>query len=293
MIGFAEGEARLDWLGLVGAFEAGHRLPRASIEDCFLYRGDDTILSRAAWIDGLGALVKTATVYPGNPAKGRPMIGGAVTLFDDATGELAAVIDFTLVTKWKTAADSLLAAMRLAPDARRILIVGAGTVGRSVREAFGAGFPAASFEVWNRSAAAADAFCADYDATIPVGDLEAAVKRTDIVVGCTMATEPWLNGAWLREGQHVNLIGAYRPDMREADDLALSRSRVFVDSFATTLGHIGELKIPLESGVVPREHILADYYDPEAFTPGGTTFFKNGGGAHLDLMTAQYILDQF
>ncbi|MEL6688792.1 MAG: ornithine cyclodeaminase [Pseudomonadota bacterium] len=292
-ISFDAGEARLDWIGLTEAFAAGHKLPKASIEDSFLYRGKDTILSRAAWIDGLGALVKTATVYPDNPAKGRPMIDGAVTLFDDETGTPAAFIDFKLVTKWKTAADSLLAALRLAPGARRILIVGAGTVGRSVREAFGAGFSAASFEVWNRTAASADALCAEYDATLPVGDLEAAVKRADIIIGGTMATEPWLRGEWLSDGQHVNLIGAYRPDMREADDAALKSSRVFVDSFDTTLGHIGELKIPLEGGVIEREHVLSDYYDLEAFTPGGITFFKNGGGAHLDLMTARFILDQF
>ncbi|MEM1235825.1 MAG: ornithine cyclodeaminase [Pseudomonadota bacterium] len=290
-ISFEQGEAALDWLGLTQALEAGHALPKASIEDSFLYRGDDTILSRAAWIDGLGALVKTATVYPGNPAKGRPMIDGAVTLFDDATGAPAAFIDFKLVTKWKTAADSLLGALKLRPEARQILIVGAGTVGRSIREAFGAGYPLAGFEVWNRSAAAADALCAEYDATLPVGDLEAAVKRADIIVGCTMATEPWLKGAWLREGQHVNLIGAYRPDMREADDEAITRARVYVDSFDTTLGHIGELKIPLEAGVIAREHVLGDYYSG-GFEPGGLSIFKNGGGAHLDLMTARYILDQ-
>ena len=292
-ISFETGEARLDWIGLTKAFVSGHERPHASIEDSFLYRGDDTILSRVAWIDGLGALVKTATVYPNNPAAGRPMIDGAVTLFDDVTGAPAAFIDFKLVTKWKTAADSLLAALRLAPGARRILIVGAGTVGRSVRQAFGAGFPAASFEVWNRTEASADALCAQYDATLPVGDLEAAVKRADIVIGGTMATEPWLRGEWLHEGQHVNLIGAYRPDMREADDAALLKSRVFVDSFETTLGHIGELKIPLETGVIERGHVLLDYYDLDAFKPGGITFFKNGGGAHLDLMTARYILDQF
>lgn len=292
-ISFDDGEARLDWLGLCDAFVAGHALPRASIEDSFLYRGADTILSRAAWIDGLGALVKTATVYPDNPAQGRPMIGGAVTLFDDATGALAAVIDFTLVTKWKTAADSLLAALRLAPKAERVLIVGAGTVGRSVREAFGVGYSRATFEVWNRDMRKAEALAADYEKTEAVGDLEAAVRGADIIVGCTMATEPWLEGAWLRDGQHVNLIGAYRPDMREADDAALTRSRVFVDSVDTTIGHIGELKIPLEAGVVDRDHVLADYYGLEDFAPGGITFFKNGGGAHLDLMTARYILDQF
>ena len=292
-ISFDEGEARLDWLGLVAAMEAGHALPKATIKDSFLYRGDDTILSRAAWIDGLGALVKTATVFPGNVAKGRPMIGGAVTLFDDAVGTLSAVIDFTLVTKWKTAADSLLAARRLAPDAARVLIVGAGTVGHSVRQAFGAGFPGAAFEVWNRNPARAGEMASAYPDTEAAPDLEAAVRAADIIVGCTMATEPWLKGAWLREGQHVNLIGAYRPDMREADDAALMRARVFVDSYETTLEHIGELKLPLEAGSIAREHVLADYYTLEAFTPGGLTFFKNGGGAHLDLMTARYILDQF
>ena len=293
-ISFEAGEAAMDWLGLTEALEAGHKLPKASIEDSFLYRGDDTILSRAAWIDGLGALVKTATVYPGNPAKGRPMIDGAVTLFDDATGAPAAFIDFKLVTKWKTAADSLLGALKLAPEgARSILIVGAGTVGRSIREAFGAAFPLAGFEVWNRTEAAADALCAEYDATLPVGDLESAVRRADIIVGCTMATEPWLKGEWLKPGTHVNLIGAYRPDMREADDAALKQARVYVDSFDTTLGHIGELKIPLEAGVIGRDHVLADFY-AGGFerTDGDITFFKNGGGAHLDLMTARYILDQ-
>ncbi|MEL6550956.1 MAG: ornithine cyclodeaminase [Pseudomonadota bacterium] len=292
-ISFDDGEARMDWLGLVAALEAGHGLPKASIEDSFLYRGADTILSRAAWIDGLGALVKTATIFPGNAAAGRPVIDGAVTLFDDATGAPAAFIDFKLVTKWKTAADSLLAALKLAPGALAILIVGAGTVGRSVREAFGAGFPGARFEVWNRTAAAADALGAEFDATLPVGDLEQAVRRADIVVGCTMATEPWLKGAWLQEGTHVSLIGAYRPDMREADDAALLASRVFVDARDTTLGHIGELKIPLEAGVVGPGHVLGDFYQMDRLTPGGTTLFKNGGGAHLDLMTARYILDQF
>ncbi|MEM1302539.1 MAG: ornithine cyclodeaminase, partial [Pseudomonadota bacterium] len=261
-------------------------------EDSFLYRGDDTILSRAAWIDGLGALVKTATVFPGNPAQGRPMIGGAVTLFDDQTGDLAAVIDFTLVTKWKTAGDSLLAARKLKPKADCILIVGAGTVGQSVREAFGAGYPGARFKVWNRSPASAEAFAAAYPNTQAVPDLGAAVAAADIIVTGTMSNEPVINGDWLRPGQHLNMIGAYRPDMREADDTALLRSRVFVDSRDTTLGHIGELKIPLEAGVISAENVVADYYDIDRFRadPEDITLFKNGGGAHLDLMTSHYIL---
>jgi len=142
MIPFDAGQERLDWLDLVAALKRGHQAPKAEIEDLFLYRGSDTLLSRSAWIDGMGLLTKTATVFPNNPKSGQPMIGGGVMLFDDATGALAAVIDFHLITKWKTAGDSLMAALALAPaGAREILIVGAGTVGRSLVEAFGAGFP--------------------------------------------------------------------------------------------------------------------------------------------------------
>ena len=292
-ISFDAGEALLDWTDLAQALADGHAAPKAEIGDTFLYRGKDTLLSRAAWIDGLGALVKTATIFPGNTDA--PPINGAVSLFSDATGELEAMIDFHLVTKWKTAADSLLGAMRLKPKAARILIVGAGTVAASIREAFGAGYPGAQFTIWNRTAARAEALAARYSDTDVADDLAAAVQAADIIVGCTMTTDPWLRGDWLRPGQHVNLIGAYRPDMREADDSALRRARVFVDSFDTTIGHIGEIEIPLAAGTIARDHLVADYYDLSAFAATDTdiTLFKNGGGAHLDLMTCRHILTRW
>ena len=104
VIPFAEGEKGLDWLALTDALAAGHKRPPAKVEDVFLYRGKDTLLNRSAWIDGMGLAVKAATVFPGNRAKGKPMVGGAVSLFSDEDGALEAVIDFHLVTKWKTAA---------------------------------------------------------------------------------------------------------------------------------------------------------------------------------------------
>lgn len=299
MIPFAEGEARLDWLELTEALAEGHRHSICGLGDTFLYRDKDTILSRAAMIDGLGALVKTATVFPGNPARGKPLIHGAVSVFADADGSFEALIDFALVTKWKTAGDSLLAARRLArPDARRILIVGAGTVGRSLRAAYATAFPKASFTVWNRSPEGARAFAAAFPDTEVATDLEAAVRRADIVTSATMTTEPLIKGDWLQPGQHIDLIGAYRPDMREADDAALMKARLFVDARATTLHHIGELKIALEQGVITESDVVADYGDLQtgAFarkSDDEITLFKNGGGAHLDLMTARYILSKW
>lgn len=297
IIDFEAVDPLLDWIALSDALAQGHSLPKAEIGDTFLYRGPDTLLSRSAWVDGLGVAVKSATIFPGNPTRGTSMINGSVSLFSDYDGHLEALLDFALVTKWKTAADSLLAARRLArPDSRDILIVGAGTVGRNLRAAYGAAFPEARFTIWNRSPAAAEAMAAAFPGMQVASDLQAAVGEADIITSATMATEPLIRGEWLQPGQHLDLIGAYRPDMRETDDAALLRSRVFVDSRATTLGHIGELKTPLEAGVIGEEHVLADFYDlaSGAFArkaPDDITLFKNGGGAHLDLMTSRHILD--
>lgn len=292
-ISFAHGEAQIAWPQLLAALDAGHHLPKAEVDDTFLYRGADTLLSRAAWIDGLGSLVKTATIFPDNPKRNRPMINGAVTLFDDATGQARAMIDFHLVTKWKTAGDSLLAATKLArPDAQEILILGAGTVGQSLIEGYSALYPHAKLRLWNRNIKRAEQVAQEANIDL-APSLQNAFETADIISSATMSSTPFIDGTWLRPGQHLDLIGAYRPDMREANDTALTRADIYVDSRATTMGHIGELKIPLEAGVITPEHILADYYDHDAFgrrSDEAITLFKNGGGAHLDLMTADYIL---
>ena len=296
-IPFLEGEKKLDWPGLIQALSDGHKLPKAKIQDTFIYRGGDTLLSRSAWIDSLGLAVKSATVFPDNTYKNIPIVNGAVSLFSDKDGILEASIDFQLVTKWKTAGDSLLAASRLVrKNSRRILIVGAGTVGRSLREAYAVLFPAASFMVWNRSYRKAVLLADDYPDTEIAEDLRMAVENSDIVATATMAREPLIKGEWLRPGQHIDLIGAFRPDMREVDDNALLRARLFVDSCDTTIGHIGEIKIPMENGVISRHDLIADYYDFGKFireSDEEITIFKNGGGAHLDLMTSKFILDRW
>ncbi len=290
-----EAEAKLDWLALTDALAAGHARPRAKVADTLLHRGGDTLLTRSAWIDGMGVAVKAATVYPGNPKLGLAAVNGAVNLFSDSDGRLEALVDFTLVTKWKTAGDSLLAARRLArPDAQTFLIVGAGAVARSMAEAYAAAFPKARFHVWARNPDAARGF-ADATGAVPEADLEAAVRRADVIATTTMTTEPLIRGAWLQPGTHLDLIGAYRPDMREADSDCYRRARVFVDARATTLHHIGDLMVPLAEGAITERDVLADFYDlPTAGfarrSADEITLCKNGGGAHLDLMTARYIL---
>src|SRR5690606_4146410 len=159
--------------------------------------------------------------------------------------------------------------------------------------AYRALIPDAQVCIWNRSPAGAEALAQRVSATA-VRDLEPAVRDAEIIATATMATQPVLRGEWLSPGTHVDLIGAFRPDMREGDDDLLKNARLFVDSRATTLGHIGEIQIPIDAGAIRESDILADFYD----LPAGAysrrsdheiTVAKNGGGAHLDLMTAAWI----
>jgi ornithine cyclodeaminase/alanine dehydrogenase-like protein (mu-crystallin family) len=297
-IPFAKGDEKLDWLGLTEAIEQAHSLPKAEISDTFLYRGKDTLLSRSAWIDGIGILVKSATIFPGNHDVGKPLIHGSVSVLNNDDGDLAAYLDFKLVTKWKTAGDSLLGALKLArPNSRKILIIGAGEVANNLRQAYGAGFPEAEFTIWNRTKSKAETLAAQFpNTTAANSSLQEAIAEADIITSATMVSEPVIKGEWLKPGQHVDLIGAYRPDMREADDEAMRRATVFVDSYDTTVEHIGELIKPIASGAILASDIPADYYniaDMRRTSDDQITLFKNGGGAHLDLMTSVYILQQW
>lgn len=286
-------EGRLDWLDLCDALADGHMLPPARAEDTILMHNHNTMLTRSAWIDGLGMLVKTATVFPDNAQHAKSSINGAVALFADRDGRVEAFLDFHLLTWWKTATDSLWAASRLArPESRQILIVGAGTVGASLVAAYPAHFPQANIRIWNRSPARAIALASRTEAEAVI-NLEAAVNDADIIACTTMSREPVIRGEWLRPGQHLDLIGAYRADMREVDDTALRRGRLFCDYFDSVVDRIGEFAVPLATGAIKRADILADFYSGNEFqrrTREEITICKNGGGAHLDLMTARYIL---
>lgn len=293
-------DPRLQWAQITSAMIAGHKLPKASITDGLVHRGNDTLLSRAAWIDGLGSLSKCATILPSNANIDLPTVNGGAMIFNDKTGMLEAVIDFHLLTKWKTAADSLLGAQFLArPDSRQMLVVGAGNVAVSLVSAYTSLFRDIKIKVWNRSPNNAQKMVNELERTVDIvaaNDLETAVGEADIICCATMSTEPLIKGDWLQPGQHLDLIGAFRPDMREVDDAALEKSRIFVDSRETTMKHIGELKIPLEAGVIVEADILGDFYDlvggrARRESASDITLFKNGGGAHLDLMTAKAIMD--
>ena len=291
IIDFDDMDHRLNWSSMMAAIQAGHRLAPAQIKDTVLRHGHDSLLNRLAWINGLGIMVKTATVFP----KTTPSIGGGVMLFDSQQGKLRAIIYFNLVTKWKTIADSLLAAQHLArPDSKRLLCVGAGVVVSHAIDGYRSLFKDLDISIWNRNQNRAEALAKAKGADV-VGDLAIAVAQADIICCATMSVVPIIKGDWLRSGTHLVLIGAYRADMREVDDATLTRARIFVDSYDSTLDHIGELCDPLRRGIIKRHDVIADYYALHKFKRQSSTeitLFKNGGGAHLDLMIANAILTQ-
>jgi len=297
----AEFGQAINWRYFVDALDQGHALAKAEVEDVFLGPKGRTLLSRAARIEGIGFGVKSVTIMSENAVKGLPSVQGVMLVFDEATGSPNALIDNALITDIKTAADSALAARYLArADSRTMLVLGAGSVARNVIAAYREIFPGLEdFSIWNRTAEKAESLAAELreqgvDATA-TQDLKTAVITADILSSATMAIDPILKGEWLRPGIHVDLIGAFRADMREADDAVLTRGQIYVDSRDTTLAHIGELKIPLASGTITEAEILADLYQlkqagPIDRPPNAITVFKNGGGAHLDLMIANAIL---
>ncbi len=293
---------------LVSALEEFHKQPPADLRDLLLSSvqpepdPDNHLLIRAAWSPGKALGLKAATVFPANRNHtSLPAIHATYTLFDGQIGVPVATIDGTVLTYYKTAGDSALGAKYLARKGiTHMTMVGAGAMApHLIRAHCEIQQTIRVVEIWNRSPSRAlelaDAMNLPAVEIRATDDLESAVRSADLVSSATMTTEPIIRGEWLADGTHLDLIGAFTPDMREVDDEAIRRARVFVDSRHTTIGEIGEITIPINTGVIKKSDVLADLYQLCSGTVKGRstdneiTLFKNGGGGHLDLMTAQLI----
>lgn len=243
--------------------------------------------------------VKTVNVVPGNAARGLPGLHAVYLLFDAVTGVPLAQLDGNVITSRRTAAASALAASRLArDDARHLLVVGAGAVARLLPAAYRAVRPIERVTVWARRAEAAQALAAElrgqgFDACA-APDLGAAVAAADIVSCATLATEPVVDGRWLRAGSHLDLIGSFTPAMREADDDCFTGATLYVDT-DEALQKSGELLGPLSRGVFARADVrgtLATLSRGEAAgrrSRDERTVFKSVGTALEDLAAAALV----
>lgn len=257
---------------------------------------DATLLLMPAWKPGQYIGVKLVSVFPDNHLRSLPAIHGSYLLSSGKTGELLAVLDGGELTARRTAAASALAARYLArADASRLLVVGTGRLSVNLIEAHSKVRPVRSVEIWGRDPdkaerAAADARALGYNVSV-VSDLEAAARQADIISCATLSRAPLIRGEWLKPGSHLDLIGAFTKDMRESDDEAVRRARVFVDTRAGAFGEAGDILQPIASGAIQKDHIqaeLAELVRGENGRRGDSeiTLFKSVGAALEDLAGA-------
>jgi alanine dehydrogenase len=243
---------------------------------------------------------KLVSVFPDNVKAGRPAVTGSYLLISGDTGETLALMDGTTLTAWRTACASALAARYLArADASHLVMVGAGTLAPHLVRAHCAVRPIKRVTLWNRtrSRAVSTAFALSATGLTPAiaDDLEKAVRDADIVSCATLSPTPLIRGAWLKKGAHVDLVGAYLPATREADDAAVRRARVYVDSRATAPRGSGDIAIPLKKKIIAQKDIQGDLFELcRGKTKGRKrkdeiTLFKSTGIALEDLAAATLV----
>lgn len=263
---------------------------------------DSTLLLMPAWTDFSANRdgfigIKIVTVSPDNNAVGKPAVMGQYLLLEGRTGEPLALIDGQRITQWRTACASALAASYLARDnASRLLVVGAGALSGFLARAHSAVRPITEVRIWNRTAQNAEAAAASLRAdgfnAEATADLQATLGWADVISAATISTDPLIEGAMLKPGVHVDLVGGFTPSMREADDAAITRSRVYVDTRAGATKEAGDIVQPLASGVLNLDDIAGDLHDLTGGKATGRTsateitLFKSVGAALEDLAAA-------
>jgi alanine dehydrogenase len=309
VVGAEETHRLLDYPGLVEAlrelFRRGvDKVERVLISQSLPEGGRNDWLILPAWQYGRHQGVKLVSVYPGNEARGIASVQGLYLLFDGTNGLPLLAVDGAALTARKTAANSALAATYLARrEASTLLMLGAGAMAPHLIEAHAAVRPIRRVLIWNRTAVRAEALAQSLrhlpKLSIAVApDLAAAFAEADVISAATMTKEPLIRGSWLRPGQHLDLVGGYREDMREADDEAIRRARIFVDARFTAAAHTGDICQPLAAGLIADGDITDTFQLARGERPGRQgedeiTLFKSGGGGHEDLGTAQYLLSRF
>jgi ornithine cyclodeaminase len=289
---------------LIAAMEKAHRRPKADVLDGYLGNEKEQYVIRSAVDRGRYMASKMFTSFPANLAgREMPAVQAVCVLFDGSNGRPLAIIDGTEITHWRTAADSALGAKFLAPPNPEVLVVaGAGEMAPWLVRAHRTVRPSLRrVIIWNRTMQRASALAArlreDGIEAEATADLDAATRLAHVITTCTRSHEPLIKGANLQRGVHLDLVGGYTPDTREADDEAARRARIFVDRRESAFDGVGDILQPIASGAIKETDVCGDLYDlaggaPGRQSPADITLFKNAGGGHLDLMTCEVVFQQ-
>jgi len=309
----AEVHAALPWGPLADALQVAFvRGAQVPLRHAHALAPTDTLLLMPAWDERL-LITKLVTVIPGAPST----VEATVMALDRATGHPLAVLDGEALTLRRTAATSALAARHLAlPDVDTLLVVGTGRLAAWMARAHVALRPGLKrVLVWGRRFEAALALAGELTAeftaarstdvvvealptimAVPTEGLEAACREARLISCATTSTEPLMRGAWLTPGTHLDLVGGFKPHMREADDEAVARARIVVDTHAGAGAEAGDLVQPLQRGVITRDAVLGELAEllrgdcVGRRSPQDITLFKSVGTALEDLAAARLVL---
>jgi ornithine cyclodeaminase len=292
----------LPWAQLIDAIEAMFR------SDCIApvrhhhdmeVPGEEsaTLLLMPAWLPGKYAGIKMVSVFPGNMRRSLPAIFGSYLLSSAASGQMLAVIEGGELTARRTAATSALASRYLSrPDAEEMLVCGTGRLSLNLMQAHGTVRPIQRFNIWGRNSEAAEKVAEEARAlglqAEAVSNVEAAARTADIISCATLSSEPLVRGEWLKPGAHLDLVGAFKPSMRESDDAAVLRSAVYVDTRAGALSEGGDIVQPLKTGLLKENDIRGELSELISGACDGRkdareiTLFKSVGAALEDLAAA-------
>jgi alanine dehydrogenase len=258
-----------------------------------------SMLLMPAWQPDGDIGVKIVTVFPDNAGRGLPSVNAAYVLFSGQTGQPRAWIDGRALTLIRTAAVSALAADLLAPAIPEVLLmVGTGALSRYFVEGHLAVRKYRSVLIWGRDAHKAAAVARDLGArgwpVTAASDLAAAARSADVISCATLAEQSLLQGRWLKSQCHLDLVGSFTPDMREADDDCMRGAFIAVDTLSA-LTQSGDLSQPLARGVITKDDIslLSELIAAKSAAPRPhKTVFKSVGVAHADLAVAEYLFER-
>lgn len=300
--------AALPWLDLIESIEQVIVEPKAMAPDRTVHTipidggNDGALLLKPGWVVGDVIAVKAVTFFPENGSLQIPTVNAGVLLFDASNGVCLGACDGNELTTRRTAAASAVAAKRLArPDAERLLVVGTGALAPMAALAHRAVRAYTDIAIWGRSEERASIVVETLarlgcDATVCT-DLDERVASSDVISCVTGSTSPLVRGALLAPGSHVDLIGAFTPEMRETDDDVMRRATIWVDT--RTDGVLaGDLAQPLASGVISASDIAGDLKDLVAGAASARTdsdeitVFKSAGTALEDVAAARLVFRQ-
>ncbi|WP_420602558.1 ornithine cyclodeaminase family protein [Flagellimonas sp.] len=265
---------------------------------------DSTLLLMPAWNPGKEAGVKVVTVNPGNDSFGLPSIQGTYLFMDAVTGTLKAIMEAKSLTAKRTAAASALASSYLSKkNASSMLMIGTGALSVNLIKAHASVRPIKNVFVWGRNQEKAIKVCKALSnekfQIEAISRIDEKVGKVDIVSCATLSETPLIFGKNLVSGQHIDLVGAYKPNMREADDETILKSSIFLDTFEGGLKESGDIAIPLKAGIFKESDIKADLFGLCGKKHGGRTdeneitMFKSVGHALEDLAAATYYYSKF